>query len=83
MKNFVVYTLTLFLVLFAVGCEDNGFDSISDDGSEIVFVNENGKLHYIRIDWSTNTKVEEGELNFSEIYRNVSCIKLFQNCSKK
>ena len=45
--------------------------SITDDGSEIVFVNSEGKLYYLRLDWSTNSVVEEGVLNFSEIYRNV------------
>lgn len=45
--------------------------SITDDGSEIVFVNEDKKLYYIRIDWDTNMKVEEGVLGFQDEYRNV------------
>jgi Zn-dependent metalloprotease len=45
--------------------------SITDDGSEIIFVNENKELYYIRIDWSTQTVIEEVALGFSDEYRNV------------
>ncbi|MEM9545748.1 MAG: M4 family metallopeptidase [Bacteroidota bacterium] len=45
--------------------------SITDDGTEIVFVNQDKKLYYIRLDWETNSIVEEGVLGFSNEYRNV------------
>ncbi len=45
--------------------------SITDDGTEIVFVNEDNQLYYIRIDWATSSKVEEGVLGFTNTYRNV------------
>lgn len=45
--------------------------SITDDGSEIVFVNDNNDLYYIRIDWATQSIIEEGVLGFSDDYRNV------------
>ena len=45
--------------------------SITDDGTEIVFVNEDKKLYYIRISWETQDIVEEGLLGFSDTYRNV------------
>lgn len=49
--------------------------SISDDGTEIVFVNESGKLYYLKLDWSTNSIIEEGVLGFSGTYRNVAFSK--------
>jgi len=45
--------------------------SITDDGTEIVFVNQDHKLYYIRLDWNTKTIVEEGVLGFNNLYRNV------------
>jgi hypothetical protein len=45
--------------------------SITDDGTEVIFVNENKDLYYIRIDWSTQSVVEEGVLGFNDGYRNV------------
>ncbi|MEE9438662.1 MAG: M4 family metallopeptidase [Saprospiraceae bacterium] len=44
--------------------------SITDDGSEILFVNEAGDLYYIRIDWSNTTIVEEGVITSNDKYRN-------------
>jgi len=45
--------------------------SITDDGTEIVFVNDENKLYYLRLDWETQSIVEEGVLGFSDTYRNV------------
>jgi len=45
--------------------------SVTDDGSEIVFVNENNDLYYIRIDWDSQSIVEDGVLGFSDDFRNV------------
>jgi Zn-dependent metalloprotease len=45
--------------------------SITDDGTEIVFVNQDKKLYYIKLDWETNSIAEEGVLGFTETYRNV------------
>ena len=45
--------------------------SITDDGSEIVFVNQDNELYYIRIDWENNTKVEGLLNNFTGPFRNV------------
>lgn len=45
--------------------------SITDDGTEIVFVNEDKKLYYIKLDWATESIVEEGVLGFTNEYRNV------------
>lgn len=44
--------------------------SISDDGSEILFVNQDKELYYIRMDWSNNTIVEEGVITSNEEWRN-------------
>ena len=45
--------------------------SITDDGTEIVFVNQDNDLYYIRLDWATQSIVEEGVLGFSDSYHNV------------
>ncbi len=45
--------------------------SITDDGTEIVFVNQDNKLYYLKLNWENNSIEEEGVLNFSGEYRNV------------
>lgn len=45
--------------------------SITDDGTEIVFVNDQGQLYYIRLNWETQQIVEEGVLGFTGPFRNV------------
>ena len=44
--------------------------SISDDGSEILFINQDKELYYILMDWSTNSIVAEGVLESNEEWRN-------------
>ncbi len=44
--------------------------SISDDGTEILFVNQDKELYYILMDWSTNSVVNEGVLGSNEQWRN-------------
>lgn len=43
--------------------------SVTDDGSEIIFVNEAGQLYYLRIDWATNSVAEEGVISSNDTYR--------------
>jgi len=43
--------------------------SISDDGTEIVFIGSENKMHYIRINWSTGQK-QESILSNDPIWRN-------------
>lgn len=46
--------------------------SVSDDGSNIVFIGKDKKMHYIFIDWTKNPAiVEEDILNNSAVWRNV------------
>jgi len=44
--------------------------SITDDGSEILFINQDKELYYIRIDWTNNSIVEEGVISSNEQWRN-------------
>lgn len=44
--------------------------SISDDGTEILFVNQDKELYYILMDWSTNSIVDEGVITTNEDWRN-------------
>jgi len=44
--------------------------SITDDGSEILFINQDQELYYIRIDWTNNTIAEEGVITSNENWRN-------------
>jgi Zn-dependent metalloprotease len=44
--------------------------SVSDNGSEIVFIGENKQIHYIYIDWSTG-QTEESIIQTDTIWRNV------------
>lgn len=44
--------------------------SITDDGSEIIFVNQDKELYYIRLDWNNNQIVEEGVIGSNEQWRN-------------
>lgn len=45
--------------------------SISDDGSEIVFVGSDNKIYYITIDWSKNpAAIEEQIIGSSPVWRN-------------
>ncbi|MDF1695576.1 MAG: M4 family metallopeptidase [Saprospiraceae bacterium] len=46
--------------------------SITDDGSEIIFVNDSKELYYIRIDWSSSTPsiAEQGVIGSNDAYRN-------------
>jgi len=44
--------------------------SISDDGTEIIFVNQDKELYYILMDWSTNSVVQESVITSNEQWRN-------------
>ncbi|MFT4532997.1 MAG: bacillolysin [Saprospiraceae bacterium] len=44
--------------------------SVSDDGSEILFVNQDKELYYILMDWSTNSIANEGVIESNEEWRN-------------
>lgn len=44
--------------------------SVSDDGSEILFINQDKELYYILMDWSTNSIVQEGVIGSNEEWRN-------------
>jgi len=44
--------------------------SVTDDGSEILFINQDKELYYIRIDWTNNSIVEEGVISSNEQWRN-------------
>lgn len=44
--------------------------SITDDGSEIIFINQDKELYYIQLDWSNNTIIEEGIITSNESWRN-------------
>jgi Zn-dependent metalloprotease len=44
--------------------------SVSDDGSEIIFVNQDKELYYILIDWTTNAIEFEGVITSNEQWRN-------------
>jgi len=44
--------------------------SITDDGSEIVFVNSDNELYYVHIDWATTSVLEEGVIGSNDTYRN-------------
>jgi len=46
--------------------------SISDDGTEIIFVNQDKELYYIQLDWTNNSIVFEGVLTSNEQWRNAA-----------
>lgn len=46
--------------------------SVTDDGSSIIFVGKDKKIHYVVIDWNKNQIIDAGILQNEAIWRNVT-----------